>query len=148
MCYFQLANGYAGVAAQQSRCRHVIFSPSHTRYIDTILKLMMSDNVLAQSRISHLSRHFLFLFNNSRPHPRKIFAWVSYTQEEGGTLVFSSYVGSGPASTVHPKKISGISSTPKIFEILATPKNIQILYPDLKEGPKMHRNDPQTSQIL
>ena len=37
----------------------------------------------------------------------------------GGTLIFSSYVGSGPASTV-----SEISSTPKIFEILATPQNI------------------------
>ena len=31
----------------------------------------------------------------------------------GGTLIFSSYVGSGQASTVHPEKISGISSTPK-----------------------------------
>ena len=31
----------------------------------------------------------------------------------GGTLIFSSYVGSGPASTLHPKKKSGISSTPK-----------------------------------
>ena len=30
-----------------------------------------------------------------------------------GSLIFSSYVGSGPASTVHPQKISGISSTPK-----------------------------------
>ena len=26
----------------------------------------------------------------------------------GGTLIFSSYVGSGPASLIHPKKISGI----------------------------------------
>ena len=34
----------------------------------------------------------------------------------GVTLIFSLYVGSGPASTVHLKiKISGISSTPKIF---------------------------------
>ena len=31
----------------------------------------------------------------------------------GGTLLFSSYVGSGPASTLHPKIISGISSTQK-----------------------------------
>ena len=39
----------------------------------------------------------------------------------GGTLIYSSYVDSGPASTVHPKKISGISSTPqKILEIIAT----------------------------
>ena len=29
----------------------------------------------------------------------------------GGTLNFSTYVGSGPASTLHPPKISGISST-------------------------------------
>ena len=43
----------------------------------------------------------------------------------GGTLIFFLYVGLGLASTIHPQKISGISSTPKkIFEILATPKNI------------------------
>ena len=54
----------------------------------------------------------------------------------GGTLFFSAYVGLDPASTVHPKKISGISSTQKkIFEILATPKNIPILYLDLKKRP-------------
>ena len=28
----------------------------------------------------------------------------------GGTQIFSAYVGSDPASTVHPQKISGISS--------------------------------------
>ena len=33
----------------------------------------------------------------------------------GGTLIFYAYVGSDPASTVHPKKISGISSTPKKY---------------------------------
>ena len=33
----------------------------------------------------------------------------------GGTLFFSTYVGSGPASTVPPKKISGFSSTPKRY---------------------------------
>ena len=32
----------------------------------------------------------------------------------GGVLsFFSAYVGSDPASSVHPKKITGISSTPK-----------------------------------
>ena len=34
---------------------------------------------------------------------------------EGGYSNFSAYVGSDPASTVYQKKISGISSTPKIF---------------------------------
>ena len=43
---------------------------------------------------------------------------------QGGTLIFSSYVGTGPISTVHTKRMSGISSTPKIIEILATQKNI------------------------
>ena len=34
-------------------------------------------------------------------------AWVETVGTQGwwGTLIFSSYVGSGPASTVHPKKI-------------------------------------------
>ena len=36
----------------------------------------------------------------------------------GGTLIFSAYVGSDPASTIHPKKISGISSTPKKYRYL------------------------------
>ena len=31
------------------------------------------------------------------------------------TLIFSAYVGSDPASTVHPKKISGISSNPQKY---------------------------------
>ena len=48
----------------------------------------------------------------------------------GGILsIVSAYIGSGPSSTLHPKKLPGISSTQKeIFEILATPKNIPILY--------------------
>ena len=53
----------------------------------------------------------------------------------GGTLIFSAYVGSGPASTNYPLKISGISSTPKIFEILATPQKNPILYLVLKKRP-------------
>ena len=48
----------------------------------------------------------------------------------GGTLIFSSYVGSYPASTIHhppppqKKKYRESQAPPKIFEILATPKNI------------------------
>ena len=33
----------------------------------------------------------------------------------GGTLFFSAYVGSDPASIVNPPKISGISGTPKKY---------------------------------
>ena len=63
-----------------------------------------------------------------------LLACIGY-HPQGGTLIFSAYVGSDPVSTVHQKKISEISSTPKIFEILATPKNIPILYLDLKKRP-------------
>ena len=47
-----------------------------------------------------------------------------------------------------PKNIRNFKHPKKIFEILATPKNIPILYLDLKKDPKLHRNDPQTSPIL
>ena len=45
----------------------------------------------------------------------KAFPRKSGTDTPGGILIFSSYVGSGPASTIHLKKIPGISSNPKIF---------------------------------
>ena len=66
----------------------------------------------------------------------------------GDTQIFFVYVGSDPASTVHPPKNQEFQAPQKIFEILATPKNIPILYLDLKKDPKMHRNGPQTSPIL
>ena len=56
--------------------------------------------------------------------------------------MFSAYVGSDPASTIHPKKYQEFQTPQKIFEILATPKNIPILYLDIKKDPKLHRNDP------
>ena len=49
---------------------------------------------------------------------------------QGGTLIFSSYIGSGPASTVHPKKME-FQAPQKIFEILASQKIPPILYLDL-----------------
>ena len=68
---------------------------------------------------------------------------------QGGILIFSAYVGSDPASTVKPKKnIRNFKHPKKIFEILATPKNIRIMFLELKKDPKMHKNDPQTSPIL
>ena len=33
----------------------------------------------------------------------------------GGTLIFSAYVGSGPASTVHPKKYQEFQAPPKKY---------------------------------
>ena len=40
-------------------------------------------------------------------------SWCEGRESPGGTLIFSAYVGSDPASTVHPKKLSGISRTQK-----------------------------------
>ena len=48
-------------------------------------------------------------------------------QGGGGTLkslIFSAYVGSGPATTVHPQKISEISSTLKKYLKSKQPKKI------------------------
>ena len=46
-----------------------------------------------------------------------LFTDINRSQEGGGggTLIFSSYVGSGPASALQPQKISGISSTPEKY---------------------------------
>ena len=47
----------------------------------------------------------------------------------GGTLIFSAYVGSDPVSTVHPRKMSEISSTPKKYLIFCNPqKNPDSVY--------------------
>ena len=53
----------------------------------------------------------------------------------GGTLMFSSYVGLDPASTAYPQKYLEYQAYTKIFEILATPKNIHILYNETQERP-------------
>ena len=54
----------------------------------------------------------------------------------GGVLSFflHTYIGSGPASTVHPQKhIRNFKHPQKIVEILATQKISLILYVDLKK---------------
>ena len=47
-----------------------------------------------------------------------------------------------PSIYSSPQKISGVSSTPKKFEILATKNIFPILYLDFMKDPKMHRNVP------
>ena len=65
-----------------------------------------------------------------------------------GTLIFSS-VGLDLASTVYPKQISGLSSTPKIICNFSNPKNIPTLYLDLKKGHlKCVEMTPKTSRIF
>ena len=61
----------------------------------------------------------------------------------GVTLIFSSYIGSGPASIIHPKKISGISSIPKKYlKFYQPPKYHPFSTWTLRKDHKMHRNDP------
>ena len=55
---------------------------------------------------------------------------VGWSAARGNTLIFSSCVGSGQASTVHPPKISGL---------LSTPKNVRN-FSNLKKYPSFHRN--------
>ena len=57
--------------------------------------------------------------------------WLPRGGGGGGTLVFSAYVGSDPASTVHPKKLSEISNTPLKFRNL-TPKRMDRAYVCMK----------------
>ena len=51
--------------------------------------------------------------------------------KRGGWVLsfFSAYVGLGLVSTVHPKKIKNFKHPPKLFEMLATPKNIPLSVP-------------------
>ena len=84
----------------------------------------------------------------SRP-PMNVHNLVIVMQQSWGggggysqTLIFSSYVGSGPASSVHPKKYQEFQAPKKKFEILATKKIFPILYLDFIKDPKMQRNVP------
>ena len=45
---------------------------------------------------------------------------------QGGTLIFSAYVGSDQASTVHPKKYQKFQAPPKNILNICNPKK----YPD------------------
>ena len=65
----------------------------------------------------------------------------------GGTLMFSSYIGLGPASTVHPQKYQEFRAPEKkLFEILPNPKKYPPFFTfitlNLSKDPKMHRNEP------
>ena len=67
----------------------------------------------------------------------------------GGTLIFSPYVGSGPASTVYPKKDQEFQAPQNNIWNFSNPKK----YPPfgtlpLRKDPKMHRNDPKYRPIL
>ena len=64
---------------------------------------------LTQAELTQVRVDFEADLTSGRVDPLPI---ASTSAQGGGTLNFSTYVGSGPASTLHPPKISGISITP------------------------------------
>ena len=95
----------------------------------------------------------------SRPptnvHDLVVVMQQSLVEWGGGVLLFFSYVGSGPASTVHPPKhIRNFKHPPpppppKKMEILATKKIFPILYLDIiKKTLKCIEMTPKYSPIL
>ena len=69
-------------------------------------------------------------------------------QGGGGALFFSSYVGSGPASTVYPQKYQEYHAPQKIFEIFATQKISRFCIFTLRIDSKIHRIIPKHSPML
>ena len=65
---------------------------------------------------------------------------------QGGTLFFSSYVGSGPASTAHPQKYQEFQAPPKNFT--NHKKYPPFCTLTLRKDPKMHRMTLKYSPIL
>ena len=69
-------------------------------------------------------QHFANFLKKKHDKIIVIFILISIITRGRPTLIFSIYVGSGPASTVHPKKYQEFWAPQKMFEILETPKNI------------------------
>ena len=68
---------------------------------------------------------------------------------QGGYSIFSAYVGSDPASTVHPKKISEIWSTSKKYlKFLQPQKYPDSVYLPQEKTLKYIEITPKTSPIL
>ena len=97
---------------------------------------MSGTTIIAQIYMS-LSRNHV---NITYGTPYRMFLYIQKNPEirisvRGDVLIFSSYVGSDPTSTVHPKKYQEFQAHQKIFEIIATPKKSPVLYIDFKERP-------------
>ena len=62
-----------------------------------------------------LRKTIIFQGSREGQHPGCVRVCVCVCVWGGGGTHFPSYVGSGPASTVHPPKISGNSRSPKKY---------------------------------
>ena len=62
---------------------------------------------------------------------KKLFDPLGTPQGGGGTLIFSAYVGSDPASTIHPKKYQEFQAPQKNIWNLSNPKKYpnSVLWP-------------------
>ena len=93
---------------------------------------------LSEDKIRNIKGKIQKMRYNAKDKSQNNKKYISTYITPAGVLFFSSSTGLDPAFTVqHPppkkKEISGISNTLKICEILATPKNIPILYLDPKK---------------
>ena len=86
-----------------------------------------------------LSDGWCLIFYLGMPYVAKLVLFFSPECQGAGviTLILSSNVGLGPASTVYPKKCIDLDyqAPKKFFKIYAALKNIPILYIYLKKRP-------------
>ena len=92
---------------------------------------------------------YVCIYKKKRTDGQHMIILCALCSQEGGggggagTLNFSAYVGSDPASTLHPpKNIRNFKHPKKLFEILETPKIPPFCTLTLRKDLKMHRNDP------
>ena len=106
------------------------------RPLNILTMTLLSEGYLAKSRA------LVHIITQCRWVPKMI---PQLAARGRGYSIFSSYVGFDPVSTIYPQKLSGISSTPKIFEILPPPPPPKLstfcTFTEIKD-PYIRRNDP------
>ena len=103
---------------------YVTTNTDHMRTTDTMIRLFIVILIVAYYRdgvIIILENNIMILINHhimwqwSSMLLALIFNSYIYTTGGGGTLSFSCYMGSAPASTVNREEISGTPKTYRIF---------------------------------
>ena len=84
---------------------------------------MLKDQALPSHQNRRIAAIFDVLLQSGRGASASNIS-TCFPQGGGGYSNFSAYVGSGPASTIHTKKYQVFQAPQKIFEFLATQKNI------------------------
>ena len=120
---------------------HLIDAKCNNRIITSLFHFASTLATQNEIKKSKCNNYYIITKGDATVHDLVVVMRQSW-EGGGGTLIIFFIRRLGPSIYRSPQKISGISSTPKIFEILANKKTLPILYLDLKRDPKMHRNDP------